>query len=114
MIASEPLLTLDQAAARFPSHGKAGVVCRTTLSRWVNHGVEVAGGRRVKLESVRVGNRVYTSVAALERFAAAQERPDEAPAPVPTAGAKRARESQRQDRELEALGFGRRRKKVTA
>lgn len=104
-LASEPLITLDEAAARFPSHGKAGVVCRTTLSRWINHGIEVGGGRRVKLETVRVGNRRYTSVAALERFAAAQERPDEAPAPVSGTGAKRLRRHQMATAYLEAEGL---------
>lgn len=59
-ISSETLLTVPQAAQRLP--GQPHI---SSLHRWRSHGV-----RGVKLETVLIGGRRFTSVEALERFAA--------------------------------------------
>lgn len=92
MLAAEPLITLAQAAALLPSPSAAGGhPVRQTVLHWVHDGVLVAGVR-VRLETVKVGGRRYTSVAALERFAAAQSND---PAPVPLSPRQRERAADR-------------------
>lgn len=64
----------------------------STLWRWALGGV-----RGVKLETVRIGGRTFTSREALLRFMAALNAPPGAPAPPapPTARARRAAEKLR-------------------
>lgn len=58
----EDLVTLRQAAKLVPSnHGKS--IHISTIHRWISRGV---GG--VRLESVAIGGRRYTSINAVERF----------------------------------------------
>lgn len=56
-------LTLKQAAALCPSRPTI-----STVWRWCRNGVETRTGRRVRLEHRRIGKRIYTSKAELERF----------------------------------------------
>jgi hypothetical protein len=60
-ILNEQLLRLNEAAKRLP-----GQPHRSSLERWTHDGVR---GRR--LETVLIGGRRYTSLEALQRFAAA-------------------------------------------
>ena len=60
-IHSEQLLTLDQAAHSLPGH-----VAPSTTWRWCRKGI-----RGIRLESVVIGGKRYTSTEALARFAAA-------------------------------------------
>src|SRR4051812_37319436 len=73
----EQLVSLAQAGRRFPRsrHGKSAHLTPSALWRWVVHGVAVSGGHRVRLEAVFVAGRWLTSLEALERFAASQQRP---------------------------------------
>ena len=57
-ISSEDLLSFAEATRRLP--GRPNI---STLHRWRLHGV-----RGIKLESVLIGGRRYTSIEALERF----------------------------------------------
>ena len=60
----EVLLCLTESAKLFP------VPCsRATLERWVRRGV-----RGVRLETVRIGNRRFTSEQAIRRFLVAQQQ----------------------------------------
>ena len=58
----EQLLTLSQAAKRFPGRN-GGNIAVSTLHRWATCGV---GG--IRLETVVVGGRKMTSAEALQRF----------------------------------------------
>ncbi len=60
-ILKEKLLTLEQAARFFP-----GRVAPSTIWRWHRKGV-----RGVRLETIVIGGKRFTSAQALERFAAA-------------------------------------------
>jgi hypothetical protein len=75
-IGTEQLLTLPQAAATLPGRPN---VC--TIFRWVQRGV-----KNVRLETVKIGGRRYTSAEALQRFAqqcsAVREGQQPEPAPV--------------------------------
>lgn len=62
----DEMITLAQAAKRCP--GRPHV---SAIWRWCRHGLESKGGARVKLEHRRVGGRIFTSEAALERFSEA-------------------------------------------
>lgn len=103
MLNEEPLISLSQAAARFPGHRGAERLHPATLTRWILKGVLAVDGRRVKLEAVRLGCRWLTSEPALQRFADALSVP-------PTAGAHprtptaRQKASARADAELRAMG----------
>lgn len=57
-ISSETLLSFPEAAKRIPGHPHL-----SSLHRWRLHGV-----KGIKLETVKVGGRRYTSVEALHRF----------------------------------------------
>lgn len=98
----ESLITLSQAAARYPGHRGAVRLHPATLTRWILTGVKGLDGRRVKLEAVRVGGRWLTSEAALHRFSAALGVTD-APAPPRTLSAQRAA-SERDAAALKAMG----------
>jgi hypothetical protein len=67
----EPLVTLSQAARKYPGCRGAATLNPSTLTRWILLGTKAPDGRRVRLEAVRVGCRWLTSEAALARFAAA-------------------------------------------
>jgi Protein of unknown function (DUF1580) len=60
-ILKEQLLSLDEASRQL--HGRPH---RSSLDRWIHHGVR---GRR--LETVLIGGRRYTSQQALQRFVTA-------------------------------------------
>lgn len=57
-LASENLVPINSAGKMFPYP-----VGRTALERWMRHGV-----RGVRLESILIGNRRFTSKEAIERF----------------------------------------------
>jgi len=79
----EQLITLAEAAGRVPSSRRGKKVHVGTPVRWHKHGI-----RGVKLECVRIGASLMTSVEALQRFAerlsAAQEANSTIPPPLPT------------------------------
>jgi Protein of unknown function (DUF1580) len=59
-INTEQMLTLGKATAEVPGHPHV-----STLIRWA-----MRGARGIKLESIKVGGRRYTSVEAINRFLA--------------------------------------------
>lgn len=103
MLNDEVLISLSQAAARFPGHRGAERLHPATMTRWILRGVRAVDGRRVKLEATRFGCRWLTSEAALQRFADALITPpaDSTPTRTPTA---RQKASARADAELRAMG----------
>jgi hypothetical protein len=92
---AESLLGISQAAHQSP--GRPHI---STVWRWINRGI-----RGIKLETVMIGGRRYTSAEALERFferttaAAAGEAP-----PVRTSR-QRQRDIARAERELQEAGI---------
>lgn len=71
-VATETLLSLSQAAKRFPPFRQGRPVSASTVWRWAFDGVVITGGSRVRLDVVRLGGRWLTSVEAIGRFIAAQ------------------------------------------
>ena len=67
----EPLITLAQAASRYPGHRGSARLHPSTLTRWILKGVRAIDGRTVRLQALRCGCRWLTSEAALARFAMA-------------------------------------------
>ena len=63
-IENEKLLSLREAAKRIPSTRSGRAIHVATVYRWINRGVD-----GVKLEAVRVGGGLFTSVESLQRFA---------------------------------------------
>ena len=64
------LIPLSQAGRHFPRNAVGSTKSYSTLSRWVNHGVETHDGRTVKLGVVRVGVWVYTTKELIDKFIA--------------------------------------------
>lgn len=62
--AKEKLITIKDARKLFPVRPSL-----STVFRWLNKGT-----RGVKLESVRIGGRRYTTAEAIDRFIDAQQR----------------------------------------
>jgi len=112
-ISSEQLLSLPQAARRFPPYRRGRPVNPSTVWRWISSGVKLSGGRRVKLGAVRLSGRWLTSVEALARFIEAQT-PDlgngaslaaDAAPETPRAENQRRRRSEKAGAKLKALGI---------
>lgn len=102
----EPRITLAQAASRYPGSRGAARLHPATLTRHILAGVRGTHGHLVRLEAERIGCRWYTSLAAMERFAAALAG-DMAATPVPTpapSAATRAKRSAAAGRKLAAMG----------
>ena len=68
-VATEELLTLRQAAKALPPSNRTGRPLHiSALWRWYKSGILAPNGTRVRLEVVRVGGTLATSVEALQRF----------------------------------------------
>lgn len=99
---NERLLTLDEAARLRPA-GRSGRPAHvSTIYRWVARGI-----RGVRLEAIRIGGRLYTSMEALQQFA---ERltlgcGDAATSPPVASSAARRRSAERAERMLDRLGI---------
>ncbi len=102
-------LSVARAAKLLPGRGEAGASPATTW-RYMSTGINGADGRRVRLESARVGGTLYTSRAAIARFIAALQGPVEddapsaTPAPAPAAQTRRKREVASAEAQLAELG----------
>jgi len=93
---SETLLTFAEAAAVLPDRPHV-----STLHRWRLRGI---GG--VKLETIRIGGRRYTSHEALERFIGNTTAAADGEKPIKSTPSKRRqRRHQQAERELEAAGI---------
>jgi hypothetical protein len=102
----ETMLTLAQAARRFPSFRLGRPVNPATIWRWCHEGVKLPGDEVVKLECVRVSGRWLTSVEAISRFVARQTPAPESDAPaMPRTPGRRQRAADRASAELEKLGI---------
>jgi hypothetical protein len=76
----------------------------STLVRWMLDGIRLTDGRQLKLEHIRVSNRLMTSRAALVRFLAAQQVPGSFPgAEPPRTPSDRRRANDRAEAELRHL-----------
>src|SRR5438270_804262 len=64
----ETLLSLSQAATRFPPARLGRPVSPSCVWRWCRHGVHTLDGRRVFLEHALLVNRHVTSAEAVARF----------------------------------------------
>lgn len=69
--AAEEYITLSQAAKLAPGRPSANCVWR-----WCRQGVRAASGKRVRLEHVRFGSRIYTSRRWLNAFGLALAEAD--------------------------------------
>jgi hypothetical protein len=91
-ISSETLVTFSQAAALLPNRPSLA-----TIFRWRARGI-----RGAKLETVRIGGGRYTSVQALERFAAAVTAVADGQAPQARTSRQRQRDIEEVKRQLDA------------
>lgn len=101
----EGLIALAEAARLFPGARGASRANPSTVYRWCVRGCKTADGRRVHLEHLRAGSRVFTTTAAVARFIDALSAPtDLATAPVVRTPATRRRDSEAAAAALEAAG----------
>lgn len=102
----ETLLSLAQAARRFPPYRRGRPVNPSTIWRWCHQGVKVNGVGVVKLECVRLSGRWLTSEEAISRFVGAQTPPSEAePMLAPRTPTQRRRASERAAGKLAEMGM---------
>lgn len=92
---SESLVLLSKASPHVPGRPHT-----STLIRWADRGT-----RGVKLETVLVGGRRFTSLEALERFFAATTAAADGQDPSPRTAARRARDIATAERRLHAAGI---------
>jgi hypothetical protein len=106
-LTQETMLTLAQAARRFPPSRQGRPVSPSCVWRWCREGVKVPGVGVVRLECVRISGRWITSVEAISRFVARQTPPLEGATPkeMPRTPAKRQQAAERGARPWRRLGF---------
>jgi hypothetical protein len=92
-VGSEQLCLLTKASADVP-----GSPHTSTLIRWAMRGL-----RGVRLETVLVGGRRFTSIEAIERFLARLNEPSAVP--VPSVSSSRQKCIARANQQLDAEGF---------
>ena len=63
-LSAEKIISISGAAQLLPKRRLGKSIHVSTLYRWIHHGT---GG--VRLESIKLGGALYTSVEALQRFA---------------------------------------------
>jgi len=102
----EKLISLAQAARRFPPARQGRPLTPSAIWRWCRKGVKVPGVGTVYLECVRVSGRWLTSVEALSRFVA-QQTPamENDPPPAPRSPGRWQRASERAAEELGRQGI---------
>ena len=93
-LTTETVLTLAAAARLRPPSRGGRPTHPSTLARWA-----LCGIRGQRLEVIRLGGALFTSVEALQRFADRLTTTEAAPLPRPTPGADDT------DRELTRRGF---------
>jgi len=100
-------LSPSSVARTFSERGGRPGVHPTTIFRWMTKGVLCPDGRRVRLESVRIGSRYWTTWAAVERFVAATSGSTgtELSPPAPRSPTARQQASRRAERELADGGW---------
>lgn len=98
-LTSETVLNFGDAATRLPRRRAGKKPHVATLYRWATRGC-----RGVKLETIRVGGTLCTSVEALQRFCEHLSDPESA-APRQQTTKSREREITRAERELEEAGI---------
>jgi hypothetical protein len=64
----EHVVTFQQAVSMLPKTNAGRNLHPHTLWRWAKRGLKGPNGRRVLLETVRIGGRNCTSIEALQRF----------------------------------------------
>jgi hypothetical protein len=99
----ETMVSLAQAARRFPPARLGRPVSPATIWRWCRRGVSVPGIGVVRLESVRLPGRWVTSLEAISRFVARQTPMENDPPPAPRSPGRRQRASERAAEELGRL-----------
>jgi len=60
---SDEIVSISQAAKRLPKRSNGKAIHVASVYRWIGEGIN-----GVRLESVRIGGRLFTSVEALQRF----------------------------------------------
>lgn len=106
-IRNEPPITLSALARLLPPGRRGKPVSLSCIFRWIVHGVLAPDGRtRVRLEASRCGGRWLTTMAAVERFIAAQTpRLNDEPTPAPRTPGQRERAQRRAGKLLDDAGF---------
>ena len=104
-LTAEGLLSLSAVARRMPATRGDRPCHPSTVGRWVMAGTKVSGGRKVKLEAIRLGGKLVTSWPAVLRFLAAQQdHPQHTDAEADRTPARRNRAAEAAAEELERMG----------
>ena len=98
-IENERLISIADAVKKLPRRHTGKPIHLATAYRWAQRGV-----RGVKLETIRAGNALLTSVEALQRFCERCTDPSVAGSTTTTKA--RQREMARAESELDAAGIG--------
>ena len=100
-VETEKVITLGEGCREFPPNG----ISEATISRFIQKGVKIkALGIFVKLETVKIGGRRFTSKEAIARFIAAQNADEGTAAPAITP-AQRTRQAQAAQLALQEAGL---------
>lgn len=65
---AEEMVTMNEAATRLPRPRGGKPVSRSTLWRWTYGGLKAKDGQIIRLDTVRIGGTVYTSIEAMRSF----------------------------------------------
>jgi hypothetical protein len=102
----EGLIGLCQAAELPGTFRDGRPTHPATLTRWIQNGIRLPEGTRLKLEAVRVNGRWATSRAAVVRFLERQQPGHVEPTPALRTPTRREREIEKATADLRRMGVG--------
>jgi hypothetical protein len=103
-LATETIISLSQAPKHLPPSYTGRPVSFPTIWRWALSGILGTNGQRVRLETLRLGGRLVTSMEALQRFG--EQLSARAPiADKPRSPGTRRRASERASKALSEIGI---------
>jgi hypothetical protein len=77
-LATEDVVALCRASRHFPRRRGGKKPHTATIYRWARHGARAEDGIAVRLETIRVGGTLCTSIEAIQRFCERLTAPQQA------------------------------------
>lgn len=102
---SETVVSFNEATKKLPKTTRNKTIHISTMHRWVQRGLRSRDGMVIRLECVKVGGRICTSLEALERFFERLTGSVEVETPPSITRRQRLKQIEEANRELDRAGI---------
>lgn len=103
---NETVVSFREATKRLPKTSRNKNIHISTLHRWVHRGLQSRDGKVIRLEFVKMGGKICTSLEALQRFFDRLAGDVEVETPAPITRRQRLKQIEQAERELDRAGIG--------